>query len=114
MLNILIVVVAVILLAALLYFEKTGSQAGKLPAKSSLSCLFVVTALVQPHPIPGYFYLLLIGLIFCLGGDVFLALPQERAFLLGLVSFLLGHVFYVICFFFVADVSIPQTPVSHA
>ncbi len=105
MLNILIVVVAVILLAALLYFEKTDSLAGKLPAKSSLSCLFIVTALVQPHPIPGYFYLLLIGLIFCLGGDVFLALPQERAFLLGLVSFLLGHVFYVICFFYVADIS---------
>ena len=105
MLDVLIVVVAVVLLAALLYFEKTGNQAGKLPVKSSLSCLFIITALVQPHPIPGYFYLLLVGLIFCLGGDVFLALPQERAFLMGLVSFLLGHVFYVICFFYVADIS---------
>ena len=105
MLNLLIVVLAVALLAGLLYFEKTGSQIGKLPTKSVLSCLFIVAALVQPHPIPEYFYLLLIGLIFCLGGDVFLALPQERAFLLGLVSFLLGHILYVICFFYVADVS---------
>jgi uncharacterized membrane protein YhhN len=103
MLNILIVIVAVILLVGLLYFEKNGNQKGKLPTKTILSCLFILTALVQAHSIPVYFYLLLLGLIFCLGGDVFLALPQERMFLLGLVSFLLGHVLYVGCFFYVAD-----------
>ena len=105
MLNIIIIVLAVILLIGLLYFEKNGNQKGKLPTKTILSCLFIFTALVQVHPIPVYFYLMLIGLIFCLGGDVFLALPQERMFLLGLVSFLLGHVLYVVCFFYVADVS---------
>jgi len=105
MLNILIIVLAGILLAGLLYFEKNGNQKGKLPTKTILSCLFIFTALVQTHPIPVYFYLLLLGLIFCLGGDVFLALPQDRAFLMGLVSFLLGHVLYVVCFFYVADVS---------
>lgn len=62
--------------------------------------------MVQPHPLPGYFYLLLIGLIFCLGGDVFLALPQEKMFLCGLVSFLLGHVFYVIAFFSVTELNL--------
>lgn len=103
--NSLIVVLAVVLLAGLLYFEKNGSQKGKLPTKTILSCLFIFTALVQVHPIPGYFYMLLIGLIFCLGGDIFLALPQERMFLMGLVSFLLGHVLYVVCFFYVADIS---------
>jgi len=76
-----------------------------LATKTILSCLFIFTVLVQSHPIPGYFYLLLIGLIFCLGGDVFLALPRERMFLFGLVSFLLGHVFYAGCFFYLADVS---------
>jgi uncharacterized membrane protein YhhN len=45
------------------------------------------------------------GLVFCLGGDVFLALPQKKAFMLGLVSFLVGHVFYVIGFFSVAGFS---------
>jgi len=105
MLNILIIVLAAILLVGLLYFEKNGNQKGKLPTKTILSCLFIFTALVQTHPIPVYFYLMLIGLIFCLGGDVLLALPQERMFLLGLVSFLLGHVLYVVCFFYVADVS---------
>jgi len=105
MLNTLIIVLAIPLLVGLLYFEKSGNQKGKLPAKTILSGLFVFTALVQTHPIPVYFYLLLLGLIFCLGGDVFLALPQDRMFLMGLVSFLLGHVLYVVCFFYVADVS---------
>jgi uncharacterized membrane protein YhhN len=103
--NILIVGSAIILLGGLLYIEKNGNQKGKLPTKTILSCLFIVTAIIQPHPIRGYFYLLLPGLIFCLGGDIFLALPQDRAFLMGLVSFLLGHVLYVICFFYVAEIS---------
>ncbi|CAB1085313.1 hypothetical protein D1AOALGA4SA_12801 [Olavius algarvensis Delta 1 endosymbiont] len=105
MLNITIILLAASLLAGLLYFEKNVDRNGKLPTKTLLSCLFIITAVVQPHPIPEYYYLLLIGLIFCLGGDVFLALPQDRMFLYGLVSFLLGHVLYVVCFFYVADVS---------
>lgn len=99
MLNIVIVIAAMLLLAALLYFEHAGNPGRVLPVKTLLSCLFILTALIQPHPQPRYYYFILIGLIFCLGGDVFLALQQERAFLLGLISFLLGHVFYVIAFF---------------
>ena len=105
MLNTVIIIAAVGLLAGLLYFEKKGNSKGKLPTKTILSCLFILTALCQPHPIPEYFFILLIGLVFCLGGDVFLALPQQRMFLLGLVSFLLGHVCYVICFFYVAELN---------
>ncbi|MGB5746040.1 MAG: lysoplasmalogenase [Desulfobacterales bacterium] len=103
MLNIVIIIAAAGLLAGLLFFEKNENQKGKLPTKTILSCLFILTALLQPHLFSEYFYILLIGLIFCLGGDVFLALPQQRMFLFGLVSFLLGHVCYVICFFYVAD-----------
>jgi uncharacterized membrane protein YhhN len=102
MLNLMIIILALILLGGLLYFEKQGNRKGVLPTKTLLSCLFIVTALLQPRPLPGYFHLLLMGLIFCLGGDVFLALPQEKMFLCGLVSFLLGHVFYVIAFFTIA------------
>ena len=105
MLNILIIIIAVILLGALLFFEKQGKPGSILPVKTLLSLLFIVTAVVQPHPLPGYYHLLLIGLIFCLGGDVFLALPQEKMFLYGLVSFLLGHVFYVIAFFHAAQLN---------
>ena len=105
MVNTLIIFLAILLLAGLLFFEKNGNQRGKLAAKTVLSGLFIFTALVQSRPIAGYFYILLIGLIFCLGGDVFLALPREKMFLFGLVSFLLGHIFYVGCFFYVADLS---------
>lgn len=103
--NTVIIIAAAVLLAGLLVFEKNGNQRGKLPIKTILSGLFILTALLQPHPFPEYVYILLIGLIFCLGGDVFLALPQERMFLFGLVSFLLGHVCYVLGFFYVADLN---------
>ena len=104
MIDALIIVMAASLLTGLLYFENKGSLKSKLSTKTLLSCLFVLAALVQSHPLPNYYYLILIGLIFCLGGDVFLALPQARMFLLGLVSFLIGHVFYVFSFFGVADI----------
>ncbi|MGD9300181.1 MAG: lysoplasmalogenase [Desulfobacterales bacterium] len=105
MLNIVIVLAAVVLLAGLLFFENSGNQKGKVPTKTVLSCLFILTALVQPHLFSNYFYVLLVGLMFCLAGDVFLALPQRRMFLFGLVSFLLGHVCYVLGFFYVADLN---------
>jgi uncharacterized membrane protein YhhN len=106
MLNIIIIIAAVFLLAGLLFFENYGDLKGKLPTKTILSCLFILAAVLQPRPLPGYFYILLLGLIFCLGGDVFLALPQEKMFLFGLVSFLLGHVCYVLGFFYVANLNL--------
>jgi len=36
-----------------------------------------------------------IGAIFCLAGDIFLMIPRNL-FILGLVSFLIGHVFYIL------------------
>lgn len=100
MLNGLIVVSAFILLAILLYFEKGRQQKYILPVKSILSGLFVFTILVQPHPISRYYHLLLAGLILCLAGDVFLALPQKKMFLYGLFSFLSGHIIYTFAFLF--------------
>jgi uncharacterized membrane protein YhhN len=103
--NILIVVFAVGLLAGLLYCEKKEVQAAKLAVKSLLSSLFILTAILQFHPMPLYFRLMLIGMIFCMGGDVFLALPGKKMFLFGLVSFLLGHVFYTAAFFHTAAIN---------
>jgi uncharacterized membrane protein YhhN len=71
----------------------------------ALSSLFVLALLVQPHPIQSYYLFLLIGLLFCLMGDLCLALPQKKMFLLGLVAFLIGHVFYILGFFSVASTS---------
>ncbi len=106
MLNSVIIIAAIVLLAGLLFFEKNEKLQGKLPTKTILSCLFILAAVLQPHPLPHYYYPLLVGLIFCLGGDVFLALPQARMFLFGLISFLLGHVCYLICFFYVAEINV--------
>jgi uncharacterized membrane protein YhhN len=102
----LISLVAAILLAGLLHFERKHNQKGRLTTKSVLSSLFILTAVTQSHPIPGYYHFILAGLVFCLGGDVFLVLPQKRMFLLGLVSFLVGHVFYILGFFYVSQTSL--------
>ena len=104
--NILIILIAVILLACLLYFENKENRRGLIPVKTVLSLLFILMVLVQPHPMLVYYYLLLAGLCFCFVGDVLLALPQKKMFLLGLVSFLIGHVFYIIAFFYAARISV--------
>jgi uncharacterized membrane protein YhhN len=100
--NILIVAIAAGLLVGLLYCEKKEVPQARLAVKSLLSSLFIFAAVVQFHAIPLYYRFLLIGMIFCLGGDIFLALPGKNMFLFGLVSFLLGHVFYAAAFFYTA------------
>ncbi len=104
-LNIIIIVLGGILLPFLLYYEYRENRRSILPTKTALSTLFVITVLIQPHPISTYYHLLLLGLLFCLGGDVFLAFPQNKMFLLGLVSFLVGHIFYIFGFFSVAHIN---------
>jgi uncharacterized membrane protein YhhN len=98
----LIIGTAVALLAGLLYCEKNELQTAKLTVKTILSTLFILTLVFQSRPVPTYFLFLLIGMLFCLGGDVFLALPQSQMFLWGLVSFLVGHLFYVTAFGYTA------------
>ncbi len=102
---IIIIVLAIVLLAVLLFFEKRENRKGMLPTKTVLSLLFIVTAISQIHIMQPYTLFIIIGLLFCLGGDVFLALPQDRMFLFGLISFLLGHVCYVIGFVWIAGPS---------
>jgi uncharacterized membrane protein YhhN len=102
--DIVIIAAAAVLLPILLYYECREDRRGLLPAKTALSVLFVITVLVQPHPMLAYYHFLLIGLLFCLAGDVFLALPRDRMFRIGLVSFLVGHIFYSVAFFTTAPV----------
>jgi uncharacterized membrane protein YhhN len=103
MINVTIIIIAALLLIGLLYFENKENRKGLLPTKTALSLLFIVAVLVQPHLILRYYHLLLAALIFCLIGDVCLALPQQKMFLLGLVAFLVGHIFYVLAFFSVTQ-----------
>jgi len=97
--------VAFLLLVGLLVFEVKNRRTGVLATKTPLSILFVVTAWMQSAPPGPYARLLVIGLLCCLGGDIFLALPGKKTFLAGLVSFLLGHVFYVLAFFSVGNIT---------
>ena len=105
MTNSMIVFSGVLLLAGLLFFEQKEQLKGLLPVKTLLSALFVFCAVVQRHPDGIYYLLVLAGLSFCLAGDILLALPRDRTFLLGLVAFLVGHVFYVAAFFHLAEPS---------
>ena len=98
MMNILIILLGIILLFEALYHEKKKNRIPYLITKTTLSLLFVTTALLQPHSVPAYYHYLLIGLIFCLVGDVCLGLPQKKAFMGGLVAFLVGHVLYILSF----------------
>jgi len=100
--NVLIIALAALLLAGLLYFEKKAKTTFVLPVKSVLSLLFILAVLIQPHPVSMYYHFLLAGMLFCLAGDVFLAFPGKKTFLFGLVSFLSGHVFYIFGFFYIA------------
>ena len=100
--QLLIISTAVMLLLFILHCQKREDIKGLLPAKALLSTLFVLAALVQPHFITFYYHFVLAGLLFCLIGDVCLALPGDKMFLWGLISFLVGHVFFLFGFLSVA------------
>jgi len=91
------------LLALLLYLEKKGEGPLRLLTKTALSSLFLAAAIVEARGPDAYFMALSLGLLLCLAGDVFLALPGERPFKVGLVAFLLGHVAYVVAFVPIAE-----------
>ena len=95
---------AIGLLAGLISAEKTADPKKILVFKAPLSLLFILAWTLQPAQNPSFACLILIALVFCLGGDVLLALGSQKAFLAGLVSFLLGHVMYAAAFFSVATV----------
>jgi uncharacterized membrane protein YhhN len=99
------ILLAAILLLVLLVYEKREEEKPRLIAKTILSCLFVLVAFLQPSSVPSYGNFILIGLIFCLAGDVCLALPGDKIFRAGLVAFLVGHIFYVIGFTYLVPVS---------
>jgi uncharacterized membrane protein YhhN len=88
----------VFLLVGLLYFEKMGPPLGRIVTKSLLSLLFVITVFLQPGADEPFTRYLKVGLILCLGGDVFLALSGLKWFRAGLVAFLLGHGLYILAF----------------
>jgi uncharacterized membrane protein YhhN len=106
MLNILIIILAAILLPGLLFYENKESRKGIVPTKTVLSLLFLFAVLIQPHPISRYYQFLLIGLVWCLCGDICLALPQKKMLLIALFFFLFGHLSYIFGFFSAAQIGL--------
>lgn len=71
-----------------------------------LTMAFIIVMALSLDPISDtYKILILIGLLFSVGGDTFLMLPQDR-FVPGLVSFLIAHIFYIVAFAVEGDLPI--------
>lgn len=87
-----------VLMPLLLTFERSERQAARAITKLALSSLFIATAILVAHPIPSYYHWILAGLVLGLVGDVALALEGDKAFRIGLVAFLIGHLAYLIAF----------------
>jgi uncharacterized membrane protein YhhN len=85
--------------AALLASERSGFRPGVWLAKPLAAAGFVAAALANGAFESSYGTWILSGLVLSACGDVLL-IPREspRAFLAGLVAFLLGHVAYAIAF----------------
>lgn len=68
----------------------------------------ILIALLADDPVsPSYHVLILLGLLASLAGDVCLMFEDDRWFLVGLVSFLIGHIFYIAAFTIEGDASAP-------
>ncbi len=97
---------AAILLAGLLAAEKRESLNGILATKPFLSGLFILSAVISPHPWPVYYVPVLGGLICCFMGDICLIFFfNRRIFTLGLAVFLAGHLFYAAAFFMAGGIT---------
>jgi uncharacterized membrane protein YhhN len=103
--NLFIIMGSAFLLVLLLYSEKRGNPKSLLITKSTQSLIFVITAFFQPNQVPQFQHYLLLGLILCLIGDVCLALPGEKMFMMGLGAFFAGHLFYILGFSFLTPFS---------
>jgi uncharacterized membrane protein YhhN len=100
----LILALAAALLVGLVKAEKTEHPRRILVFKAPLSLLFIVAWTLGAAQHESYAGLVLIALLFCLGGDVLLALGSKKTFLFGLASFLLGHIMYAVAFFMAGHV----------
>lgn len=89
-----------ILISATLHIraEYKGPRTQVYIFKPLTTSLILLMALLSPVSVSVFYkYAVVAGLLFSLGGDVFLMLPSDR-FVAGLVSFLVGHLCYIAAF----------------
>jgi uncharacterized membrane protein YhhN len=97
---------SVLLLTTLLVATKRKIFDISLLAKTLLSTIFVLVALTTPHLNMTYSWAIIIALGFCLVGDICLAFDSAKAFLAGLVVFLMGHLVYSATFIYMAKLNV--------
>lgn len=90
--------VMTILVVALLYVHKAGAAKAEWLVKPAAAATFVVTGLLHGGLSSTFGRIVVGGLCLAAVGDVLLIPKDKRAFLAGLVSFLLGHVAYAVAF----------------
>lgn len=101
-LSLLVLLCASLLLRA----EYIGRRRQVYVFKPLTTLLIVVLALMVTEPVsPFYQTMIVVGLIFSLGGDIFLMLPSDR-FIWGLISFLIAHLFYIAAFVFPSGITV--------
>ena len=94
-----LVVATVVAVIGLLFSEYRGSRSGVWVAKPLASTGFIAVALAAGALETPYGLAVLVALVLCWVGDVFL-IPEGAGslFLVGLVSFLLGHLGFAVAF----------------
>lgn len=101
---------SLLLLAALLVAKKYQSDLGEWCSKPALSLMFILVAILQTGAWTDFHLFMLAGFVFCFLGDVFLIPTDKRMFLIGLVSFLTGHLLYITAFYQFALLDMPLVP----
>ena len=91
-------ILCLLFLGALLWAERSENRRLRYICKPAASLAFVGIGLVGYQAGQAYAGWILAGLFLGAAGDVALMFPSSRSFLLGLVSFLLGHIAYVVAF----------------
>lgn len=86
---------AIISGGAYIWAARAGSPTWRYIFKPLTTVLMLMLTLTLPAPVSSlYRGLVAVGILFSLGGDIFLMLPRD-AFIWGLVSFLVAHLFYI-------------------
>lgn len=97
-----IMVGSLILTVSLLVRAEFSSKKNQIYFFKPLSALLVVSIIVLSFFVDqmgyGFKTTILVGMLFCLGGDIALMFDSNKAFLWGLVLFLIGHVVYTVAF----------------
>jgi len=96
--TLLFVLITALACMALVYFLRVEWLTLAFAAKLLASLGFIATAISAGALRHRYGQVILAGLLLSLGGDMFLTNTSQQAFLLGLGSFLLAHIAYIIAF----------------